>query len=73
MWFLEVMKLFCDSNALVFKLIDSILRSWSYLCTVPWAPGGSKFTRNPTPPEGVTIMINYLIFIVHVADNMELL
>ncbi|CAL1353716.1 unnamed protein product [Linum trigynum] len=21
---------------------------------VPWAPGGSKFTRNPTPPEGVS-------------------
>ncbi|KAF9676089.1 hypothetical protein SADUNF_Sadunf09G0102100 [Salix dunnii] len=20
---------------------------------VPWAPGGSKFTRNPTPPEGM--------------------
>ncbi|RYR69808.1 hypothetical protein Ahy_A03g016356 [Arachis hypogaea] len=20
---------------------------------VPWAPGGSKFTRNPTPPEGI--------------------
>lgn len=20
---------------------------------VPWAPGGSKFTRNPPPPEGV--------------------
>ncbi|KAJ4838095.1 NADH dehydrogenase [ubiquinone] 1 beta subcomplex subunit 9 [Turnera subulata] len=20
---------------------------------VPWAPGGSKFTRNPTPPDGV--------------------
>ncbi|KAJ0699906.1 putative NADH dehydrogenase [ubiquinone] 1 beta subcomplex subunit 9 [Helianthus annuus] len=20
---------------------------------VPWAPGGSKFTRNPTPPTGV--------------------
>ncbi|OVA18977.1 hypothetical protein BVC80_6125g1 [Macleaya cordata] len=20
---------------------------------VPWAPGGSKFTRNPTPPAGV--------------------
>ncbi|RDX67619.1 NADH dehydrogenase [ubiquinone] 1 beta subcomplex subunit 9 [Mucuna pruriens] len=19
---------------------------------VPWAPGGSKFTRNPTPPQG---------------------
>ncbi|KAJ6937024.1 NADH dehydrogenase [Populus alba x Populus x berolinensis] len=29
---------------------------------VPWAPGGSKFTRNPTPPEGVTIMIIYLIY-----------
>ncbi|KAH1123583.1 hypothetical protein AAZX31_06G007500 [Glycine max] len=21
---------------------------------VPWAPGGSKFTRNPTPPQGVS-------------------
>ncbi|KAK4794446.1 hypothetical protein SAY86_012440 [Trapa natans] len=24
---------------------------------VPWAPGGSKFTRNPTPPEGVSLLI----------------
>jgi hypothetical protein len=46
---------------MIFKVIGSILRLWSYLCTVPWAPGGSKFTRNPTPPEGVTNMINYLI------------
>ncbi|CAN1256091.1 NADH dehydrogenase [ubiquinone] 1 beta subcomplex subunit 9 [Linum perenne] len=26
---------------------------------VPWAPGGSKFTRNPTPPEGIEIIYNY--------------
>ncbi|XP_023007340.1 NADH dehydrogenase [ubiquinone] 1 beta subcomplex subunit 9-like [Cucurbita maxima] len=26
---------------------------------VPWAPGGSKFTRNPTPPPGVEIIYNY--------------
>ncbi|KAJ6896778.1 NADH dehydrogenase [Populus alba x Populus x berolinensis] len=26
---------------------------------VPWAPGGSKFTRNPTPPEGIEIVYNY--------------
>lgn len=23
-------------------------------CAVPWAPGGSKFTRNPIPPSGVS-------------------
>ncbi|KAL9689901.1 hypothetical protein QQ045_010292 [Rhodiola kirilowii] len=22
---------------------------------VPWAPGGSKFTRNPAPPQGVSV------------------
>ncbi|KAL2636572.1 hypothetical protein AAZV13_06G006900 [Glycine max] len=26
---------------------------------VPWAPGGSKFTRNPTPPQGIEIVYNY--------------
>lgn len=26
---------------------------------VPWAPGGSKFTRNPTPPAGIEIVYNY--------------
>ncbi|XP_020572151.1 NADH dehydrogenase [ubiquinone] 1 beta subcomplex subunit 9 [Phalaenopsis equestris] len=26
---------------------------------VPWAPGGSKFTRNPVPPQGVEIVYNY--------------
>ncbi|KAF2322821.1 hypothetical protein GH714_031079 [Hevea brasiliensis] len=26
---------------------------------VPWAPGGSKFTRNPTPPSGIEIVYNY--------------
>ncbi|KAJ6409837.1 hypothetical protein OIU84_009343 [Salix udensis] len=26
---------------------------------VPWAPGGSKFTRNPAPPEGIEIVYNY--------------
>ncbi|CAK9326496.1 unnamed protein product [Citrullus colocynthis] len=26
---------------------------------VPWAPGGSKFTRNPTPPEGIEIIYDY--------------
>ncbi|MED6131527.1 NADH dehydrogenase [ubiquinone] 1 beta subcomplex subunit 9 [Stylosanthes scabra] len=26
---------------------------------VPWAPGGSKFTRNPTPPEGIEIVYNF--------------
>ncbi|KAK4284790.1 hypothetical protein QN277_001573 [Acacia crassicarpa] len=26
---------------------------------VPWAPGGSKFTRNPTPPEGIEIVYDY--------------
>ncbi|CAL5402178.1 unnamed protein product [Camellia sinensis] len=26
---------------------------------VPWAPGGSKFTRNPTPPAGIEIIYNY--------------
>lgn len=25
---------------------------------VPWAPGGSKFTRNPTPPSGVSYCDN---------------
>ncbi|KAJ0883358.1 hypothetical protein HanPSC8_Chr10g0420571 [Helianthus annuus] len=26
---------------------------------VPWAPGGSKFTRNPTPPTGIEIVYDY--------------
>ncbi|KAG7975875.1 hypothetical protein I3843_06G122400 [Carya illinoinensis] len=26
---------------------------------VPWAPGGSKFTRNPAPPSGIEIVYNY--------------
>ncbi|GJN39343.1 hypothetical protein PR202_gb28454 [Eleusine coracana subsp. coracana] len=26
---------------------------------VPWAPGGSKFTRNPPPPQGIEIVYNY--------------
>ncbi|KAI4342108.1 hypothetical protein MLD38_026765 [Melastoma candidum] len=26
---------------------------------VPWAPGGTKFTRNPTPPSGIEIIYNY--------------
>ncbi|KAA8546040.1 hypothetical protein F0562_020509 [Nyssa sinensis] len=26
---------------------------------VPWAPGGSKFTRNPTPPPGIEIVYDY--------------
>ncbi|CAM8926485.1 hypothetical protein QQ045_022982 [Rhodiola kirilowii] len=26
---------------------------------VPWAPGGSKFTRNPIPPAGIEIVYNY--------------
>ncbi|KAI3860614.1 hypothetical protein MKW98_017249 [Papaver atlanticum] len=26
---------------------------------VPWAPGGSKFTRNPAPPTGIEIVYNY--------------
>ncbi|GAV73361.1 Complex1_LYR domain-containing protein [Cephalotus follicularis] len=26
---------------------------------VPWAPGGSKFTRNPTPPTGIEIVYDF--------------
>ncbi|EXB43289.1 hypothetical protein L484_004478 [Morus notabilis] len=26
---------------------------------VPWAPGGSKFHRNPTPPSGIEIVYDY--------------
>ncbi|GLT86148.1 hypothetical protein SLE2022_043080 [Rubroshorea leprosula] len=26
---------------------------------VTWAPGGSKFTRNPTPPAGIEIVYDY--------------
>ncbi|CAL9071343.1 unnamed protein product [Musa textilis] len=26
---------------------------------VPWAPGGSKFCRNPPPPAGIEIVYNY--------------
>ncbi|KAI5673233.1 hypothetical protein M9H77_13597 [Catharanthus roseus] len=26
---------------------------------VPWAPGGSKFHRNPTPPSGIEIIYDY--------------
>ncbi|KAA0045657.1 hypothetical protein E6C27_scaffold243G001710 [Cucumis melo var. makuwa] len=30
----------------------SILISFYLYSVVPWAPGGSKFTRNPIPPAG---------------------
>ncbi|XAR72765.1 hypothetical protein NMG60_11019517 [Bertholletia excelsa] len=26
---------------------------------VPWAPGGSKFHRNPQPPSGIEIVYDY--------------
>ncbi|KAL2512346.1 NADH dehydrogenase [ubiquinone] 1 beta subcomplex subunit 9 [Abeliophyllum distichum] len=26
---------------------------------VPWAPGGSKFCRNPPPTQGIEIIYNY--------------
>ncbi|KAL6527567.1 NADH dehydrogenase [ubiquinone] 1 beta subcomplex subunit 9 [Orobanche gracilis] len=26
---------------------------------VPWAPGGTKFCRNPTPPAGIEIIHDY--------------
>ncbi|KAK8616445.1 hypothetical protein V6N13_017995 [Hibiscus sabdariffa] len=26
---------------------------------VPWAPGGSKFTRNPVPPSGVSVNLTF--------------
>ncbi|KAK7283530.1 hypothetical protein RIF29_13103 [Crotalaria pallida] len=26
---------------------------------VPWAPGGSKFTRNPVPPQGIEIVYDF--------------
>ncbi|XP_051145587.1 NADH dehydrogenase [ubiquinone] 1 beta subcomplex subunit 9 [Andrographis paniculata] len=26
---------------------------------VPWAPGGSKFCRNPAPPSGIEIIYDY--------------
>ncbi|KAE9603473.1 putative complex 1 LYR protein [Lupinus albus] len=26
---------------------------------VPWAPGGSKFNRNPTPPQGIEIVYDF--------------
>ncbi|XP_057503419.1 NADH dehydrogenase [ubiquinone] 1 beta subcomplex subunit 9-like [Actinidia eriantha] len=26
---------------------------------VPWAPGGSKFNRNPTPPPGIEIVYDF--------------
>lgn len=26
---------------------------------VPWAPGGTKFCRNPEPPKGIEIIYNY--------------
>ncbi|XP_074275467.1 NADH dehydrogenase [ubiquinone] 1 beta subcomplex subunit 9-like [Silene latifolia] len=26
---------------------------------VPWAPGGSKFCRNPEPPKGIEIIYDY--------------
>ncbi|KAK2978290.1 hypothetical protein RJ640_017141 [Escallonia rubra] len=26
---------------------------------VPWAPGGSKFTRNPTMPSGIEIVYDF--------------
>lgn len=40
--------------ALLFNPV--LILACSYFCCiiVPWAPGGSKFTRNPAPPQGVS-------------------
>ncbi|KAH0452272.1 hypothetical protein IEQ34_019571 [Dendrobium chrysotoxum] len=27
---------------------------------VPWAPGGSKFTRNPVPPQGLSHVLEFI-------------
>ena len=46
-------RLFMQSLILIFFYLYSV---------VPWAPGGSKFTRNPIPPAGVSSLLK----IVHV-------
>ncbi|KVI04155.1 Complex 1 LYR protein [Cynara cardunculus var. scolymus] len=39
------------------KHVDDIDTIDRMIADVPWAPGGSKFTRNPTPPTGYLIMV----------------
>ena len=41
----------------VILLIDEVMQC--IYSAVPWAPGGTKFTRNPPPPEGIEIIYNY--------------
>lgn len=50
-------------NFMFYCNMDMLFTNCLY-CTVPWAPGGSKFTRNPIPPAGV-IFYNDLQFRVY--------
>ncbi|KAK9014695.1 hypothetical protein V6N11_005844 [Hibiscus sabdariffa] len=38
---------------------------------VPWAPGGSKFTRNPVPPSGIEIVYDYEIKVWRIFERNE--
>ncbi|KAK8488061.1 hypothetical protein V6N11_021113 [Hibiscus sabdariffa] len=38
---------------------------------VPWAPGGSKFTRNPVPPSGIDIVYDYEIKVWRIFERNE--
>ncbi|KAF1893676.1 hypothetical protein Lal_00002186 [Lupinus albus] len=41
-------------HSFIHLFIHSFIRSF-VRSLVPWAPGGSKFNRNPTPPQGVEV------------------
>ncbi|MFQ6630292.1 hypothetical protein Gotur_006570, partial [Gossypium turneri] len=42
----------------IFFVGSFVKRVFSF--AVPWAPGGSKFTRNPVPPSGVSVICSFL-------------
>lgn len=43
----------CKLAEVVVLIFDKMLHFIYPKYTVPWAPGGSKFNRNPVPPSGV--------------------
>lgn len=40
-------------NSFLFYFYKKLELDYLFQFAVPWAPGGSKFCRNPTPPAGV--------------------
>ncbi|TXG64658.1 hypothetical protein EZV62_011652 [Acer yangbiense] len=50
----EICSIFSSGAFASFWHNSAVLKAYTiFLSAVPWAPGGSKFCRNPTPPAGV--------------------